>query len=141
MWETLSYNARMSIMRKGLLLQALRFGLVGAVNTVITNALYNLLGGVNETLAWVIGYAAGMAFGLFAHARFTFGQKRSPDAKQTLRFVIVNLVSLGASTLFIHTLTNKFGVSRFWAGMAGTAASLAINFIGNRLFVFNTTSR
>ena len=125
---------------KKFMFQAMRFGLVGVINTVITFVIYNLLSGLNEPLAWVIGYAVGIAFGLFAHARFSFGQKRRPDIMQTIRFIIINLISLGVSTLIISLMTKRFGINRFWSGIAGTAVSVVINFFGSRMFVFRTQS-
>jgi putative flippase GtrA len=122
---------------KPLLFQALRFGAVGAVNTVITNGLYNLLAQMSEPAAWVIGYAAGMVFSLFANMKFTFRQKERLTAQQVIRFVILNAVSLGASTLAVWLLTGKLAMPRFWAGIISTVVSVAINFIGSKLFVFN----
>ncbi|MDR2504786.1 MAG: GtrA family protein [Oscillospiraceae bacterium] len=122
---------------KPLFFQAIRFGMVGAINTLITNGLFNLLLKLSEPAAWVIGYAAGMVFSLFANTKFTFRQKERLTASQVARFILLNLVSLGASTLTVWLLTDTLAMTRLWAGIISTVVSVVINFVGSKLLVFN----
>jgi len=119
-----------------LILQMIKFGLVGVLNTGVTYAVYYLLSGLNDMLAWAIGYAAGMACSLIINTRWTFRQKARPSLSQTIRFALVNLVTYALSGSLVARLTGAGGWSREAAGLAGAAASALLNFIGSRIFVF-----
>ena len=121
---------------KTLFFQMVRFGIVGVLNTGITYAVYYALSGLSEPAAWAIGYAAGMASGLLVNTRWTFRQKTPPTFGQTIRFIAMNLVTLGLSTLLVGWLTGTAGISKAISGLIAAAFSAAVNFTGSRLFVF-----
>ena len=113
-----------------------RFGIVGVLNTGLTYVVYFALSGLNDAVAWAIGYAVGMISGLLINTRWTFRQKTPPTLSQTIRFVLLNLVTLGLSSLLVGWLTGPLGISKAISGLIAAAFSAVVNFIGNKLFVF-----
>ncbi|GHU71545.1 hypothetical protein AGMMS49992_05750 [Clostridia bacterium] len=120
--------------------QLIRFGLIGVLNTALSYGIYTL--GVRlavyAPLAWVIGYVLGMALSLTLNTRWTFRQREQLRGSQVVRFLVVNLVSLGVSTGIVALLTEHYMWDKQWAGVAAAPVSMLINYIGNRLFVYKS---
>ncbi|MEI2440608.1 GtrA family protein [Priestia megaterium] len=55
-----------------------------------------------------------------------------------ISFVIVNLITLSLTSFLLTVLYNKWGISQLISKLLITIASVGINFIGTKLFVFTT---
>ena len=136
--------------------QLLKFILIGASNTlidlVVTFAL-NAIFGIYY-LAKIIGYACGILNSYFWNSRWTFREERRRDAREIVRFIAVNLVTLGLSLLLQWVFRDLLHLDAWWTGAIGenfltkilngerfclllaSGIALIVNFIGNKLFVF-----
>ncbi len=126
---------------KELFHQAVKFGLVGVINTLIDYAVTNLLVLLPffekyYIAANVIGFLCGMGNSLVMNKKWTFKQKEKMTAKQLFSFLVVNLIALGVSSLVL-TFTQENMSLPFYIGKAvAAAASVGVNFIGNKILVF-----
>ena len=130
----------MSTKLKALLTQAIKFGLVGIVNTLIDWAVFALLTllpffASHYALTKAISYACGVANSLAMNKRFTFADASRMTARRLALFIGVNLAALGVSVAAIAAL-KALGLPLIVCNMLSTALSLAVNFIGNKLLVF-----
>ena len=96
---------------KKLIAQAVKFGLVGVVNTLVDTGVYSLLMLIPlfkqyYVVAQVLGYCAGVANSLVMNKRWTFSQKE------------------------------KLGMNRFAGKIVAVVCSMGVNFLGNKLMVF-----
>jgi putative flippase GtrA len=57
-----------------------------------------------------------------------------------MKFIFVNLVSLGVNTLAVHILGDLYGLPNIIAKLIATVFSFTVNFAGNKLLVFNVKS-
>lgn len=126
---------------KKLLAQAIKFGLVGVLNTVIDYAVYTLLLFIPffqrfYVLAQAIGYAAGLCNSLGLNKRWTFAQREAMTGAQLLLFLLVNLAALLVSTLVLVLTQEALGMNRYLGKIVATLFSMAVNFVGNKLIVF-----
>ncbi|GHU66298.1 hypothetical protein FACS1894184_03930 [Clostridia bacterium] len=131
-------NNRVGALWSGWLGQLVRFGLIGALNTAFSYALYSagLALGLAAPLAWAVGFILGMALSLALNSRWTFRQKEPLRGQQVVIFIAVNAVSLAISTAIVALLTTRFTWNSQLAGIAAIPPSMLTNFIGNRLFVY-----
>lgn len=53
-----------------------------------------------------------------------------------IKFVFVNLLSLGVNTLAVYVLGDLYGLRNIWAKLIATVFSFIVNFAGNKLLVF-----
>lgn len=113
--------------------QILRFGLVGAANTIVAYGLFSVLlwAGVHYTLATFLGGVAGMLLGFKLTGALVFGSR---DNGRILRFMVVfllqYLVNVGAQAAL------RIAVNPYLAGALATMFCFFPSFAMNRSFVF-----
>jgi dolichol-phosphate mannosyltransferase len=122
-------------------LQLVRFGLVGGLGFVINLAVYTLcVHGlaidyhVAAVLAWLV--AVTNNFVLNRHWTFDAGDGRAHF--QAMRFVTVSLVALGFSLLLLVVFVELGGIAKVPAQTLAVAASMPLNFLGNKLWSFRS---
>ncbi len=143
---------------KKTLWQIAKFAIVGVLNTVVDFAVFQTL---NLTLGWVyaaqiLGYTAGVINSYLWNSNWTFREQRTRSFREIALFLLVNLASLGVSLGMIWLCREVFGVTNEWVAgwmphaLAGfikgdtvskliaTVVAIAVNYVGNRLFVFKS---
>ena len=141
---------------KGTIVQFIQFGFVGVLNTLVDFLVFqalNLLAGWTY-LAQVVGYSCGVVNSYLCNSNWTFRDSRTHSAREMLLFLIVNLASLGVSLGLMWLCRNALGITDGWvsgwipawlsgfvkgdtvAKLIATPCAIVVNFIGNRLFVF-----
>ena len=119
--------------------QFIKFGLVGVMNTLVDFLVYQLLAyfGLHYAIAQCISYSCGLLNSYFFNSRWTFGQGKKYSKREFIRFLAVNLLSLGLSILLLRLCYETLGIeSNLIAKGLVTVIVMIINFLGNKLFVF-----
>lgn len=120
--------------------QFLKFNVVGILNTAIDLLVFAFLNGVlgfGDALSKTISYSCGVLNSYLWNSRWTFKQEQKRTRKEFLLFVLVNLVSYGASLGVLYACRTWFGIENGTVrNLIATPVSVIINFIGNKLFVF-----
>ena len=114
-----------------------RFGTVGAGNTLIDFVVFFLLTSLHipYLAAQLFSYSAGVANSYIWNRTWTFQVKEKAHGAEIIRFIMINLTAAGATFVLLY-IFQKAGLSLFVSKMSATVAGMAINFIGNRLWVF-----
>lgn len=150
-------------MKKNDVLQVIKFGLVGVCNTALDYGLFYVflsLLHLDKNAAQILATALAMVNSYLVNRYWTFGKKGSVQGQEIWKFIGVNILSLlttlGCLNLFHDVLalyepTNRLlaavGLSYRFSGKAAVMFckllampfSLAVNFLGNRLWVFKAT--
>jgi putative flippase GtrA len=118
--------------------QLIRFGLVGACNTLIDFAVFFILTAlmVPLALAQTGSYLAGVLNSYYMNRRWTFQTKRGCSIKEGAAFLLVNGASLGLSALLLILLHDWLDYSLLLSKGAATMGSMAVNYMGSRYLVF-----
>jgi putative flippase GtrA len=122
-------------------LQLVRFGAVGGVGFVINLAVYTLCVhsfGVDYHAAAVISWLVAVANNFVLNRHWTFDARDGRAHFQAMRFLVVSLVALGASQLLLTALVEGASVSKIAAQALAVAASMPLNFLGNKLWSFRS---
>ncbi|MDD4312473.1 MAG: GtrA family protein [Eubacteriales bacterium] len=137
--------------------QMVKFAIVGVLNTLVDFAVFQSL---NLTLGWVyaaqvLGYSAGVINSYLWNSNWTFREQRTRSFREIALFLVVNFASLGVSLGMIWLCREVFGITNAWVAswmphaLAGfikgdtvckliaTAFAIVVNYVGNRVFVFN----
>ncbi|MDT8715684.1 GtrA family protein [Clostridium sp. 19966] len=117
--------------------QFIKFAIVGASNTLITLIAYNILikFGVNYILANIIGYFVGMLNGFVWSKNWVFDATEAAS-KLFFKFVLVNLLSLGFSTLALSFLVSSLTINKTIAQLITTVGTVLINYVLNKIWTF-----
>lgn len=123
--------------------QFLRFCTVGLANTAVDFSVFIILtlGGVPYLLAQVISYSAGTANSFFLNRKWTFQVAGKTNIMEVVRFVVVNGLSLLMSSGMLFVLHHLYEGDLWLSKAAATAASVALNYIGSRTWVFVENQR
>jgi putative flippase GtrA len=120
-----------------LLLQWLRFVVVGAVNTLLSWSVYAALEhvGVPYLLASGLAFAVGALNSYVLNRRWTFRSRGRP-APEAVRFFVIQCVGLGIDVGLLYTLTEDAGIHHLIAqGLVFPVAS-AVTFGLSRQWAF-----
>jgi putative flippase GtrA len=114
-----------------------KFALVGLLNTGVDVAIFFLLTriGTPYVAAQMVSYSCGAANSYLLNKVWTFRSSGLSYA-ELIRFMVVNLVSLGISVAVLSLLHETAGVNLATAKAEATVCALAANFLGNKLWVF-----
>lgn len=115
----------------------LKFGTVGIFNTLITIGFFALLVhlGMNYIAANITAYLIGMINSFFWNKNWVF-QVQSGHASLFIKFVLVNLITLGFNTLCLYMLVNNLQFHSSIAQIISTGFGLIINFGLNKKWTF-----
>ena len=137
--------------------QIVKFAIVGVLNTLVDFAVFQAL---NLLLGWVyvaqvIGYTCGIINSYVWNSNWTFREQRTRSFREIALFILVNLASLGVSLGVIWLCRDVFGITNEWVAswmpaalngfikgdtvdkLIATCFAIVVNYVGNRLFVFN----
>ncbi len=126
-------------MKKPFDLHVIKFGLIGIMNTAIDFGIFTLLTmvfAIGSVISHVISYSCGVINSYFFNRTWTFQRKDKSSAAEFIKFVVVNLISLGVSSLVMYLLAEIAGLHIYISKLAAVFCSLAVNFAGSKLFVF-----
>lgn len=109
------------------------------MNTLVDYMVFLVLSylSVNIYFAQVVAYSCGMLNSYVVNRSWTFSSKKNFFGVQMLRFVVVNLILLLIS-LGVLWIGSQLGYNKLISKLGATAVTLAVGFVVNRLWVFNS---
>ena len=120
------------------LVQFVKFGIVGISNTLITFAVYTLLlevFGVWYLAASAIGFLVGATNGFLLNRRWTFADHVG-DSLTPVRWGIVQTAGLGMNLGLLYLLVHDAGIDELIAQALATVAVTVSTFLVNRAWTF-----
>ncbi len=146
-------------------LQVVKFGLIGILNTALDYGLFFVffsLLKLDKNLAQVFSTAIAMTNSYLFNRYWTFEQKGKVQANEMWKFIVINLVSMGVTLLCLNLFYDILHLERLanallsctalafrlegnsavmFCKLAAMPFSLAVNFLGNRLWVFRNKAK
>ncbi len=128
-----------SLLTKGELFQFMRFCMVGLVNTAVDFFVFfasvNWLN-FNVYAAQVAAYSIATLNSYGLNRLFTFRDKKGKVGLQLAKFLTVNLTSLLTSLALLYFFSDLLALNTVLAKVLIAGFTTAINYLGNRLWVF-----
>lgn len=118
--------------------QLIRFAGVGGLATlahVLVALAVQAALSVTPQQANLAGFAAGFVVSYSGHARLTFGAPLR-SGPQLLRFFVLSLLGLGASSLTVHVITAVLGLGFAPAMLAVAVIVPGLTYLAMRFWVF-----
>ena len=127
------------IRRPGNWLQLVRFGLVGGVGFAVNLAVYALFVhpfGVYYLVASVAAWFVAVMNNFVLNRHWTFDAREGRARSQAIRFLLVSAAAEAVSLIILTSLVEGAGLEKVAAQALAVAASMPLNFIGNKLWTF-----
>lgn len=118
--------------------QALSFGAVGVVNTLVGYAVIYacMLGlGLSPLASNVAGYAVGLCCSFLLNRRLTFRSAGSAR-REALRFLLAFAVAYACNVAVLLASIDLLGIPPVWAQLVAGVAYTAVFFVLSKLYVF-----
>jgi putative flippase GtrA len=125
------------------LIQFVKFGIVGISNTLLTLAVYTLLLkvlGVWYLAASAIGFIAGTINSFLLNRRWTF-RGHVGDAFTPVRWTVVQCAGLGVNEGLLFLFVDDARIDKLAAQVVATAVVTVTTFAANRAWTFRTPSQ
>lgn len=122
------------------LVQFVKFGIVGVSNTVLTLVVYTVLlkvFGVWYLAASAIGFAVGATNGFLLNRRWTF-REHVGDALTPVRWAIVQGCGLGVNEALLYLFVHDAHIDKLLAQVFATAVVTVSTFFVNRAWTFRS---
>jgi len=119
--------------------QIAKFSIVGVLNTGIDFGVFILLVNVlrlDSIGSNVLSYSCGVINSYLFNRTWTFKVRRRMGLVEFSKFVIVNLITLGISTLILYYFENIMEYHVYISKAIAILFSMIVNFIGSKLLVF-----
>jgi putative flippase GtrA len=120
-------------------LQLVRFGFVGGVGFLVNLAVYALFVhsvGVDYRVASVLAWLVAVLNNFVLNRHWTFDARDGQARFQAIRFLVVSLVAEALSLVLLTLLVEGASVAKVPAQALAVAASMPLNFLGNKLWSF-----
>jgi putative flippase GtrA len=120
--------------------QFIKFSLVGVLNTAVDFGIFTFLnylfGEQHYRISQIISYSCAVFNSYYLNKSWTFQADRRFNLIEMIKFLAINLISLGVSLFFLTLLHEKYQIEILWSKVGATFFSVLINFIGNKFWVF-----
>lgn len=131
---------------KGLVIQFMKFGMVGAINTilsyVITNGMYYLLH-LNEQMSNIIAFTITVFISFILNRKFVFNVKneKNNDAKNWIKSLLKVYISYSITGLFLtagllYLEEQIFKIPHYIATLMNLVVTIPVNFILNKFWAY-----
>jgi len=123
--------------------QFIKYGIVGASNTVLTFVIYTVLvegAGVQYVVALLVGYLAGSLNSYLLNRHWTFQAGHLAHTSVGPRFAVVQIVAIAANTGLLVLFVDDLHVHKVLAQAILTVPVLAVTFFVNRAWSFAAAS-
>lgn len=133
-----SVARRTDRLKAPVLVQFVKFGIVGVSNTLLTLVVYTVLlkgFGVWYLAASAIGFIAGATNGFLLNRRWTF-RDHVGDALTPVRWAVVQTAGLAVDELMLYVLVHDAKLDKLLAQVCATAVVTVTTFFVNRAWTF-----
>ncbi len=127
-------------LRAPVVIQFVKFGIVGVSNTLITFAVYTLLlkvFGVWYLAASAVGFVAGATNGFLLNRRWTF-REHVGDSLTPVRWAVVQSCGLGINEGLLFLFVSEVHLDKLVGQALAIVAVTTTTFFANRAWTFRT---
>lgn len=127
---------------KKLLIQFIKFGLVGVSNTLISLLVYYILVyfKCNYIVANTLGFIISVINAYYWNNKYVFKKNTGRKEEKTYKKIIKVYVSYGVtfllSTLLLYLMVDCFKISEYIAPIINLCVTVPLNFIFNKFWAF-----
>ena len=116
-----------------------KFGITGVLNTAIDILLFAFFCEIlklDPKISKIISQSVAIINSYIVNKNWTFQKRKNYNKSEMFKFLIVNGGSLALNYIGIYILYDNLGLNKYLCLIPIAFITIAINYFGNKLFVF-----
>lgn len=122
-----------------LMMQILKFGVVGGIATVIDYVIFFILHeilGINTIISNTCSFTVSVIYNYIASVKWVFDVDESKNKKtQFILFIVFSVIGLGLNTIIVYVCTDIIKLYSMIGKVIATAVVMVFNFITRKKFL------
>lgn len=122
-----------------LMMQILKFGVVGGIATVIDYVIFFILHeilGINTIISNTCSFTVSVIYNYIASVKWVFDVDESKNEKtQFILFIVFSIIGLGLNTIIVYVCTDIIKLYSMIGKVTATAVVMVFNFITRKKFL------
>lgn len=122
-----------------LMMQILKFGVVGGIATVIDYVIFFILHeilGVNTIISNICSFTVSVIYNYIASVKWVFDVDESKNKKtQFILFIVFSVIGLGLNTAIVYVCTDIIKMYSMIGKVIATAVVMVFNFVTRKKFL------
>ena len=121
-----------------LLMQILKFGVVGGTSFLIDYGIFTILSqllGIHYLIASIISFSISVIYNYILSIKWVFDVTKKQTAKEFMIFVILSVIGLGLNSFIMYLTHDLMDIHEMIGKIIATAIVMVYNFITRKIFI------
>ena len=121
-----------------LLMQILKFGVVGGTAFIIDYGIFTILSqllGIHYLIASIISFSISVIYNYILSIKWVFDVSKKQTTKEFIIFIILSVIGLGLNSLIMYVSVDLMQIHEMISKIVATAIVMVYNFITRKIFI------
>ena len=121
-----------------LLMQILKFGVVGGTSFLIDYGIFTILSqflNIHYLIASIISFSISVIYNYILSIKWVFDVTKKQTAKEFMIFVILSVIGLGLNSFIMYLTHDLMDIHEMIGKIIATAIVMVYNFITRKIFI------
>ena len=121
-----------------LLMQILKFGVVGGTAFIIDYGIFTILSqllGIHYLIASIISFSISVIYNYILSIKWVFDVSKKQTSKEFIIFIILSVIGLGLNSLIMYVSVDLMHIHEMISKIIATAIVMVYNFITRKIFI------
>ena len=121
-----------------LLMQILKFGIVGGTSFFIDYGIFTILSqllNVHYLIASILSFSISVIYNYILSIKWVFDVTKKQTSKEFIVFVILSVIGLGINSLIMYISVDLMRIHEMISKIIATAIVMVYNFITRKIFI------
>ena len=121
-----------------LLMQILKFGIVGGTAFIVDYGIFTILSqflNIHYLIASIISFSISVIYNYILSIKWVFDVSKKQTTKEFAIFVILSVIGLGLNSLIMYISVDLLNIHEMISKILATAIVMVYNFITRKIFI------
>lgn len=121
-----------------LLMQIIRFGIVGGTSFIIDYGIFTILSqflNIHYLIASIISFSISVIYNYILSIKWVFDVSKKQTSKEFIIFLILSVIGLGLNSLIMYISVDLMHIHEMIGKIIATAIVMIYNFITRKIFI------
>ena len=121
-----------------LLMQILKFGVVGGTAFIIDYGIFTILSqflNIHYLIASIISFSISVIYNYILSIKWVFDVSKKQTTKEFIIFIVLSVIGLGLNSLIMYISVDLMHIHEMIGKIIATAIVMVYNFITRKIFI------